>query len=105
MPQFSFIGDSGNTYTYVLTDPNGPGTITPQGGNYIFARGGSAGPRIVYAGQADNILHEIISTTLWNEARQAHHADLLYVHPQLNLSARLSEQADLVAGHHPPMNP
>jgi hypothetical protein len=106
MPQFAFIGDSGRTYVYALADADNPSTITPQGGNYILAMGtGGGDPKIVYAGQADSILREIVTTSHWNHAKANHGADLIYVHPQLNPRARVVEKDDLVRGHHPPMNP
>ncbi len=103
MPIFRFPGASGLGYAYVLVDLDQPGSITPQAGNYIFAK--SAGPpKVVYSGEADNVMHEIASTTLWSEAKLRYGVDLLYVHPQKDHQARITEQADLVAFHSPPMN-
>ena len=71
-------------------------------GNFLFARMDNGVPFVIYAGEGESIRNAC--SRLWNAARVKYAATLLYARHNHSEQDRISEQADLVALHNPPMN-
>ncbi|HLY56347.1 MAG TPA: hypothetical protein VKS60_12375 [Stellaceae bacterium] len=98
------IGRTGRSYEFMIADPANLHAIPTAGGVFVFAKPAGEHPKVIYAGESNNLYNSIDRTTLWTAARQEHHATLLLIHPQGEEQARVLVRDDIVAEHQPPMN-
>lgn len=93
-------GASGQVYRFQLYHEGG--TLSPVGGNYVLVRDGISGPRVVYAGESDNL--RTGSQPKWRAAVDEDNATFLYTRLNVSQRTREQEQADVAAAYSPPMN-
>ena len=96
---FDFAGKSGQRYRYTLLDGQ---TIWPSGGNYIYAKPGKTGPKVIYAGETESLFRGYRER--WDEAR-SHGATEIWLRLNITGSVRRTELEDIAALQGPPMNP
>jgi len=94
-------GASGARYRYSPLDENR--FLPPAGANYVIAELGEDGPKVVYAGETDNLASQTWRSDLEKARRKYADATLL---TRLNVTraVREAERADLIENYHPPLN-
>jgi hypothetical protein len=97
---FDFAGKSGQRYRYTLLDGQ---TIWPSGGNYIYAKPGKTGPKVICAGETESLFRGYRER--WDEAHDKHGASEIWLRLNITGSVRRAELEDIAALHGPPMNP
>lgn len=97
---FDFTGKSGQRYRYTLLEGQ---TIWPSGGNYIYAKTGKTGPKVIFAGETESLFRGYASRL--DEAKSAHGATDVYLRLNITGAVRRAEMEDIIEEHHPPMNP
>ena len=76
--------------------------LSPMGGNYLYVKDGEDGPRIIFAGQTDNLaLH---AQARWGEGQDRFGLDGLYTRLNITTAVRKREHQDLLDALDPPMN-
>lgn len=76
--------------------------LSPMGGNYLYVKDTEDGPRIIFAGQTDNLaLH---AQERWGEAQSLFGLDGLYTRLNITTAVRRREHQDLLEALDPPMN-
>jgi hypothetical protein len=76
--------------------------LSPMGGNYLYVKDCEDGPRIIFAGQTDNLaLH---AQERWGEAQDLFGLDGLYTRLNITTAVRKREHQDLLEALDPPMN-
>ncbi len=76
--------------------------LSPMGGNYLYVLDAEDGPRILCAGETDNLaLH---AQSRWSEARSSFGADALYTRLNITAAVRRREHVELLDALAPPMN-
>lgn len=76
--------------------------LSPMGGNYLYVKDAEDGPRIIFAGQTDNLaLH---AQERWGEAQSKFGLDGLYTRLNITTVVRKREHQDLLDSLNPPMN-
>ena len=76
--------------------------LSPMGGNYLYVKDTDEGPRIIFAGQTDNLaLH---AQERWGEAQNKFGLDGLYTRLNITTAVRRREHQDLLDALDPPMN-
>jgi hypothetical protein len=76
--------------------------LSPMGGNYLYVKDGEDGPRIIFAGQTDNLaLH---AQARWGEGQDKFGLDGLYTRLNITTAVRKREHQDLLEALDPPMN-
>jgi hypothetical protein len=76
--------------------------LSPMGGNYLYVKDCEEGPRIIFAGQTDNLaLH---AQARWGEGQEAFGLDGLYTRLNITTVVRKREHQDLLEALNPPMN-
>jgi hypothetical protein len=76
--------------------------LSPMGGNFLYVRDTDDGPRVLLAGQTDNLaLH---AQERWAEARDQFGAEGLYTRLNITTAVRRREHLDLLEALNPPMN-
>lgn len=93
-------GASGVVYRFTRFRDGNP--LSAMGGNYIFASEGVAGPRVIYAGEAQNLLTD--ARLLWDRAVTDFGATDLFTRLNISERTRQQEQTDILATSPPPMN-
>lgn len=93
-------GASERVYRFMLVRDGRP--LSPMGGNYLYAVMDADALKILYAGEAQNLLKD--ARDRWGEAVQMYGPAQIYM--RLNISERIrqTEHADLLAALKPPMN-
>jgi len=97
---FDFTGKSGQRYRYTLLDGQ---TIWPSGGNYLYVKQGKTAPKVICAGETESLFRGY--RTRWDEAHDKHGATDIYLRLNITGSVRRAEMEDIIAEHHPVMNP
>ncbi len=100
----SFQGASGSHYDYALLNHKVRSAFPIGGGNYLFARPHGPGLEVICAGETDNIWNALVSTALWETAKNKYGATAFYLHVNPDPQARARESADLVSKYRPAMN-
>lgn len=100
--QIDLPGKSGVSYRYAPLEEDR--FLPPAGANFVIAEDGEAGPRILYAGETENLALRVWQAQL-DEARRKHPGAYLLTRLNVTRAIRVSEQSDLIAAHAPPMNP
>ncbi|MGQ3017028.1 hypothetical protein [Phenylobacterium sp.] len=100
--QLDFAGKSGATYRYTaLEDDRIPPTA---GANYIIAETGpGVEPRLLYAGETENVMADDLSGRL-DDVRQRWPGAELLLRLNVRRAVRVAEREDLVAAYLPPLN-
>jgi len=76
--------------------------LSPMGGNYLYVKDTEEGPRIIFAGQTDNLaLH---AQARWGEGQEKFGLDGLYTRLNITTAVRKREHQDLLEALDPPMN-
>jgi hypothetical protein len=76
--------------------------LSPMGGNYLYVKDTEDGPRIIFAGQTDNLaLH---AQTRWAEAQGQFGAEGVYTRLNITQAVRQREHGELIDALEPPMN-
>ena len=93
-------GASERTYRFMLVRDGRP--LSPMGGNYLYVLEEGGELKVLYVGEAQNMLKD--ARDLWGQAVQMHGAVALYM--RLNISERIRKQEhdDLLTALKPPMN-
>ena len=99
--QIDLAGASGARYRYAPLDENR--FLPPAGANYVIAEITEEGPKVVYAGETDNLASQTWRADLEKARRQYSGATLL---TRLNGTRAVREAArrDLIDNYHPPLN-
>jgi hypothetical protein len=67
-----------------------------MGGNFVYARDEPAGPVILFAGEAQNLL--VSAQEHWDRAVREHGANGLYTRLNISEAVRRREHADIASG-------
>jgi len=99
--QIDLAGASGARYRYSPIDENR--FLPPAGANYVIAELTEEGPKVVYAGETDNLASQTWRTDLEKARRKYGEATVL---TRLNVTraVREAERRDLIDNYHPPLN-
>ena len=99
--QIDLAGASGARYRYSPLEENR--FLPPAGANYVIAELTAEGPKVVYAGETDNLASQTWRTDLEKARRKYAEAKVL---TRLNVTraVREAERADLIEHYHPPLN-
>ncbi|WP_091742833.1 hypothetical protein [Phenylobacterium immobile] len=100
--QIDVAGKSGARYRYAPLDEDR--FLAPSGANYLIGEDSEDGLKIIYAGETENLSNRPWQAAL-DEARRDRAAAYILTRLNVTRSIRVSEQADIVAQHAPPMNP
>jgi hypothetical protein len=76
--------------------------LTPSAGNFLYVAESDTGPRIVYAGQTDNLAMH--AGERWAEARAQHGAEAIFTRLNVTMAARQREHDEILQAIDPPMN-
>ena len=93
-------GASGQVYRFQLCRE--ADQLMPVGGNFVLVRDGIDGPRVVYAGESNDLREG--SQRKWRQANEEVGQTWIYTRLNVTERARLAEQADVAAAYDPPMN-
>jgi uncharacterized protein related to proFAR isomerase len=99
--QIEFAGKSGARYRYTPLEEDR--FVPPAGANYVIAELTPEGPRLVYAGETDNLAKQAWRNAL-EEARKIKPDAKVLTRLNVTRAVREAERADLVEQHQPPMN-
>lgn len=99
--QIDLAGASGARYRYSPLEENR--FLPPAGANYVIAELTEEGPKVVYAGETDNLASQTWRSDLEKARRKYAEAKVL---TRLNVTraVREAERADLIEHYHPPLN-
>jgi hypothetical protein len=76
--------------------------LSPMGGNYLYVKDAEDGPRIICAGETDNLA--LNAQARWGEAKAGFGAEALYTRLNITAAVRRREHAELLDALDPPMN-
>jgi hypothetical protein len=93
-------GASGQVYRFQLCRESEQ--LMPVGGNFVLVRDGIDGPRVVYAGESNDLRDG--SASKWRQAQDEAGPTWLYTRLNVSERTRQLEQADVEAAYTPPMN-
>ena len=93
-------GASGQVYRFQLCRESSQ--LLPVGGNYVLVRDGIDGPRVVYAGESNDLRNGLQSK--WRQANEEVGQTWIYTRLNVTERVRQAEQADVAAAYDPPMN-
>jgi hypothetical protein len=93
-------GASGAVYRFTRFRDGSP--LSAMGGNFIYARQDADGPRILFAGEAQNLLTG--ARARWAQAVREHAAEDLFTRLNISEHTRQREHADIAAAEDLPMN-
>jgi hypothetical protein len=99
--QFEFAGASGARYRYTPVDENR--FLPPAGANFVIAQVTKEGPKVVYAGETDNLSAQSWRSML-EKAREQYRDATVLTRLNITRAVREAEREDLVQAYHPPMN-
>ena len=99
--QYELTGKSGARYRYTSFEEER--FLPPAGANFVIARITKEGPRVVYAGETDNLANQTWRGAL-EKARAAYGDAAILTRLNVTRAVREAERTDLIAEHEPPMN-
>lgn len=99
--QIDLAGASGARYRYTPIDEER--FLPPAGANYVIAELTDSGPRVVYAGETDNLANQAWRADL-EKARQDYGEATVLTRLNVTRAVREAERADLIENYHPPLN-
>ena len=99
--QIDLAGASGARYRYAPLDENR--FLPPAGANYVIAEITEEGPKVVYAGETDNLASQTWRADL-EKARRKYSGATLLTRLNVTRAVREAERADLIEQYHPPLN-
>jgi hypothetical protein len=76
--------------------------LAPSGGNFLYVAEGEEGPKVLYAGQTDNLATD--AGARWAEASAQHGAEAIFTRLNVTNAARRREHVELLQALDPPMN-
>ncbi|MBU1377092.1 MAG: hypothetical protein KKE02_13325 [Alphaproteobacteria bacterium] len=94
-------GASGARYRYSPLDENR--FLPPAGANYVIAELTEDGPKVVYAGETDNLASQTWRSDL-EKARKKYSDATVLTRLNVTRAVRDAELADLIEHYHPPLN-
>jgi hypothetical protein len=94
-------GLSGARYRYTPIEEER--FLPPAGANFVIAELTKAGPRVVFAGETDNLASQAWRPTL-EKARKTCPGAKVLTRLNVTRAMREAERADLIAAHEPPLN-
>jgi hypothetical protein len=93
-------GASGAVYRFSRFRVGNP--LSAMGGNYVYVRDEGDVSRIIFAGEAQNLLTD--ARLLWDRAVRDHQVEGLYTRLNISEGVRQREHADIIGANLPPMN-
>jgi uncharacterized protein related to proFAR isomerase len=99
--QVEFAGKSGARYRYTPLEEDR--FLPPAGANYVIAEVTEEGPKVVYAGETDNLANQTWRSAL-NAARKKYREALVLTRLNVTRAVREAERADLIEQYAPPLN-
>ena len=99
--QIELAGKSGARYRYTPLEEDR--FLPPAGANYVIAEVTEEGPKVVYAGETDNLANQTWRAAL-EKARAAYGDAAILTRLNVTRAVREAERTDLIAQHEPPMN-
>ena len=99
--QIDLSGASGARYRYTTIEENR--FLPPAGANYVIAELSEEQPRIVYAGETDNLASQAWRADL-EKAKRKHPAATVLTRLNVTRAVREAERRDLIDNYHPPLN-
>ena len=99
--QIDLAGASGARYRYAPLDENR--FLPPAGANYVIAEITEEGPKVVYAGETDNLASQTWRADL-EKARRKYSGATLLTRLNVTRAVREAERRDLIDAYHPPLN-
>lgn len=99
--QIEIAGKSGARYRYTSLEEER--FLPPAGANYVIAEVTAEGPRVVYAGETDNLANQSWRATL-EAARKTYAGARILTRLNVTRAVREAERVDLIEEHQPPMN-
>ena len=99
--QIDLAGASGARYRYAPLDENR--FLPPAGANYVIAEITEEGPKVVYAGETDNLASQTWRADL-EKARRKYSGATLLTRLNVTRAVREAERVDIIENYHPPMN-
>ncbi|MFC3069538.1 hypothetical protein [Phenylobacterium soli] len=94
-------GKSGARYRYLPLEEDR--FLPPAGANFVIAELTKDGPRIVYAGETDNLANQTWRGAL-ERARQTYAKAKILTRLNVTRAVREAERIDLIEEHQPPLN-
>ena len=102
MPRpIELAGKSGARYRYTPLEEER--FLPPAGANYVIAELTREGPRVVYAGETDNLASQSWRSTL-DKARETYSKAKILTRLNVTRAVREAERIDLIQQHAPPLN-
>ncbi len=99
--QIELAGKSGARYRYTSIEEDR--FLPPAGANYVIAEVTPDGPRVVYAGETDNLASQSWRSTL-EKARETYAEARIMTRLNVTRAVREAERIDLIEHYNPPMN-
>lgn len=99
--QIDLAGASGVRYRYAPLDENR--FLPPAGANYVIAEITDEGPKVVFAGETDNLASQTWRADL-EKARKKYSSATLLTRLNVTRAVREAERRDLIDNYHPPLN-
>ena len=100
--QIDLKGASGALYRFQRLREGHP--LSPMGGNWVYVRDEMEGQfKVLCCGEGENLMAG--ARLRWDEAVSMQGASELYTRLNISQVVRRDENADLIAGYRPPMNP
>jgi hypothetical protein len=99
--QIDLAGASGAHYRYSPLEENR--FLPPAGANYVIAELTEEGPKVVYAGETDNLASQTWRADL-EKARKKYTAATVLTRLNVTRAVREAERRDLIDHYHPPLN-
>src|SRR5688572_6006453 len=99
--QIDLAGASGARYRYAPLDENR--FLPPAGANYVIAEITEEGPKVVFAGETDNLASQTWRADL-EKARRKYTGATLLTRLNVTRAVREAERRDLIDNYHPPLN-
>ena len=94
-------GKSGARYRY--TPMEGERFLPPAGANFVIAELTREGPRVVFAGETDNLASQSWRPAL-DKARETYSKAKILTRLNVTRAVREAERIDLIEQHEPPLN-
>lgn len=102
MPRpIELAGKSGARYRYTPLEEER--FLPPAGANFVIAELTREGPRVVYAGETDNLASQSWRQTL-DKARETYAKAKVLTRLNVTRAVREAERIDLIQQHEPPLN-
>ena len=99
--QIELSGKSGARYRYTPLEE--ARFLPPAGANFVIAELTNEGPKVVFAGETDNLANQSWRPAL-EKARKTYVGAAILTRLNVTRAVREAERVDLIEEHQPPMN-